>query len=1051
MSAGLRAAGSVFFRSRLIPSGIEHGLWSSMRRKPSFNIFFRDEYDGILEYPLFADSEVEDFASLRLRGGHSDSSNPFIMDELVRRVFINMGQVGSVGNFVSLVVNGELRGYYNPVERMREEFFQEWFNTDADWDVRHIYSWEDGDETAHRDDRDFLVSHDLSILENYEEAITLWDPVNFADYIILNAYIANWDWPYNNWVIAKERSERGIWRFHVWDAEISFGLYDLSPVDWDTFSEQLLIPDKNISLWWLADAPVVYSSFIKSPEFRLLFADRVLKHFYHQGAMTDSRLNSVFNELSDQMSPMIQHLTGQPIEEVWFRNWLPARRQKLFEFMRLHGLWPDVYAPSFNIESSIVEVNTDIEITSFNGEGSVYYTIDGTDPRQPGGQIQGTPVIGSISIDQTLLLRARTLLNGEWSPMREAVYTVLPTARLIITEIHYHPQDDNLGEDLDIEFIEIRNVGDADAQLNGIHFSDGIEFAFSEGDNLAVGDFLVLVSNATAFTQHYPEVDIWGQYGERLANDGERISISDLGHNIIHSVNYNDAGGWPERADGLGFTLVRVDEDSSADPSDPKEWRSSTTLQGSPGLADPLPIVTPVWINEVLSHTDLPQIDAIELYNPNNESVDVSGWWISDDQDNPRMVQLETGSVIPANGYLVIDESKFGPENNPENGFRISSHGENLSIYSADAEGALTGFYHAVSLETAANGVSFGRVLTSTGEERFPALDALSLGTENGPLKVTPVIITEIMYRPVGDGVEYVELWNTTHEKVLLYDQFNPENTWRIEGIGYHFPIGASLDPGQHALIVPIDPADYRMAHSVPSEVAIFGSFNGSLSNDGERLALQWPDTPDLQDDGSVIVPYITMDAVRYNDAYPWPVLADGTGPSLERINPWVFGDDPINWRASSRSGGSPGNLPAPGFAEWNLIYFHPDEIAEGILIAADEDFDGDFVVNLFEYVFDYNPRQRNAAFPIEIDETEIDGEGFLTLSVRLRQPISGITLTIQSTSDLSGNEWYSGHNYVTEGVATEHGNGTVTRQFHCVEPITAGRQQFLRIAVSPD
>ena len=41
-------------------------------------------------------------------------------------------------------------------------------------------------------------------------------------------------------------------------------------------------------------------------------------------------------------------------------------------------------------------------------------------------------------------------------------------------------------------------------------------------------------------------------------------------------------------------------------------------------------------INEVLTHTDLPLVDAIELHNPTGAQIDVSGWYLSDDSDNFR-------------------------------------------------------------------------------------------------------------------------------------------------------------------------------------------------------------------------------------------------------------------------------------------------------------------------------------------------------------------------------------------------------------------------------
>jgi len=38
----------------------------------------------------------------------------------------------------------------------------------------------------------------------------------------------------------------------------------------------------------------------------------------------------------------------------------------------------------------------------------------------------------------------------------------------------------------------------------------------------------------------------------------------------------------------------------------------------------------------------------------------------------------------------------------------------------------------------------------------------------------------------------------------------------------------------------------------------------------------------------------------------PWPTQADGQGPSLSRIDPYAYGNDPANWHASAPSPGRP-------------------------------------------------------------------------------------------------------------------------------------------------
>src|SRR5207244_2988942 len=59
-------------------------------------------------------------------------------------------------------------------------------------------------------------------------------------------------------------------------------------------------------------------------------------------------------------------------------------------------------------------------------------------------------------------------------------------------------------------------------------------------------------------------------------------------------------------------------------------------------------------------------------------------------------------------------------------------------------------------------------------------------------------------------------------------------------------------------------------------------------------------------------VPYIVVDEVRYNDRVPWPVSADGQGPSLQRRAPALYGNEPTNWFASGITPGATNSFNLP-------------------------------------------------------------------------------------------------------------------------------------------
>ena len=69
----------------------------------------------------------------------------------------------------------------------------------------------------------------------------------------------------------------------------------------------------------------------------------------------------------------------------------------------------------------------------------------------------------------------------------------------------------------------------------------------------------------------------------------------------------------------------------------------------------------------------------------------------------------------------------------------------------------------------------------------------------------------------------------------------------------------------------------------------ILGPYAGQLQDDGENLELQKPDNPNTNG----FVPYVVVEAVRYNDRAPWPPAADGSGMSLQRLRASAYGNEP--------------------------------------------------------------------------------------------------------------------------------------------------------------
>ncbi len=499
---------------------------------------------------------------------------------------------------------------------------------------------------------------------------------------------------------------------------------------------------------------------------------------------------------------------------------------------------------------------------------------------------------------------------------------------LQVSEIMYNPPDPSASEvsagfsdNDDFEFMELYNSSDSvTLDLNNVRIADvfAVDFSFtgSAVTSLAPESYVLLVKNLNAFRERYGtglDSLIAGTYVGSLNNGGEGIRVLDPGDQEIHNFAYSDNHPWPVTPDGHGFSLNLLDPDSNPDHEDDDSWTGESPVNGSPGAANATSVPT-IILNEVLAHTDAPLVDQIELYNPTGSPVDVGGWYLSDDSDQPQLYAIPAGSMISQNGYLVLaEDNDADPLTNPGpnyfgSQFSLSAVGEELYLFSGDGS-ALTGYDESIRFGASLNGESMGR--WPNGEGRIFPMVINTLGSANSQIRIGDVVITEIMYNAPDPGggvdpnlLEFLEIQNTSNETLDL-------STWEVNGIGYEFPAGVMIGPGEVRVLLPFDPATdaaavtaFNAIYSVDIAAdpqTYLGPYPGALSGGGERITVFSIDEPPA---GSMVKPLIFEDEADYDDAAPWPTGADGGGDSLHRLSPSQFGSLAEAWSST---------IPSPG------------------------------------------------------------------------------------------------------------------------------------------
>lgn len=613
--------------------------------KHSFRLVFRRSYGpGDLEYPLFNGPGPAKFDELVLKGLSTDSwpcvewgpnqegyvrwlrrEASYVRDQWVRDAFTAMGQIGCRGRFVHLFLNGLYWGIYNLTEHPSSSFQAGHFGGARDeYDAFKDFTELDSGTTEAWDalmaqaDAGLTSTAALQRIEgnspdgtpnpNYPKLLNV---ENLIDYMVLHLAIGADDWPNHNWWGARRRGTLSEgFRFFPWDQEISNNSLQRTQTSWGTRYEEVNAPGTPAYL---------YARLRANANFRLRFADHVHRHFFNGGALTpaanDARWKARVAEL-DQAIVAESARWGDAQRAVPYRReveWLTHNRWMQDEFwpknhalalgrFRRVGLYPSVVAPTFSQHGGPLGPEGTVTVTA--PAGTIYCSLDGSDPRRPDGTPAATALSGqnslAVTVTDTRRVKARVLSGTTWSALTEALFVVPTSASLALTELMFHPAPQTAEErqraggrlfaDDDYEFVELQNLsGTRELDLAGYSFTQGIRYTFG-ARRLAPLERVVLVRNRAAFENRYgtgPRVA--GEYGHptdptqdsQLSNSGELLELRDPFGNRWLSVTYDDV--WYPLTDGAGRALELLDPQANLNLR--TTWQAGDHPGGTPGVS----------------------------------------------------------------------------------------------------------------------------------------------------------------------------------------------------------------------------------------------------------------------------------------------------------------------------------------------------------------------------------------------------------------------------------------------------------------------------------
>ncbi len=808
---------------------------------------------------------------------------------------------------------------------------------------------------------------------------TTWDfdHLDIADminYLAIHSVAQSHDFGHKNMYWFRDTVGTGLWSVLPWDQDLSLGHKWDGNVSPPYFKDDLIT---NLNVF--SGGNPVFQRLYANPTFREMFLRRVRSltdRFYGaEGSPAvqsylGQQILSLESQIADEavldanrwgIHPNFTHTPAQAAQQL-LDEFIPLRRSFLNNHPEVPASQPadptilfddvdyDADPSSGQQYEEYIRLNNPndfaVDISGWRIKGGIDHQFKGGTVLPAGGSLYVVKDVVAFqnrasgpSSGQQLLIQGnyagQLTYNGESIELVSASGEVIdslttpataPTVLqqfLRVTEIHYNPIAS------DAEYIELANISSGGVattlDLTGVAITEGPSspFLFPVGTTLAAGERLLVVLDTTALLAAFPSLDptlIAGEFLGKLGNGGERIQVVGPGGETIVDLTYTDGDPWPISADGKGASLELID--AVGTPINrldkPYSWVGSASLEGTPGTARIAP--PPIRINEILAHTDIPDLDAIELFNDSGQAVDIGGWFLSDSGTKPLKFQIPAGTIIPAGGFLVFDESDFNPTplTPGPNDFALSgSNGDSVWLSIANPLGtAVSTLVDQVEFGATFNGISLGRPIDGHG--RLIPLQTASLGAANGVHATSPVMISEINYHPSAPSAAAIALDPTisasdlefievTNHSEMVVDLMN----WRIRGTSdFNFP-AETIGVAETLVVIPFNPTDvtnadrlaaFRAHYGIDASVRLLGPMSPSLDNSYGLVKLQRPDESPV--DEPTVTPRVLVDEVFYDDLSPWPEAADGSGPSLHRVRPTALGNDAGSWRSA---------LPSPG------------------------------------------------------------------------------------------------------------------------------------------
>ena len=553
------------------------GAWSRASAQKSFALHARGAYgNDSFDFHPFNSKEISHFRSFLLRNSGNDIYSTMFRDAMITGLVRNRNIDIQAYRPSVVYLNGSYWGILNMREKISKYYLEDNHSYVSSDDVDLLESQGsviEGGNSHYRSMNSFLTSNSMANDNNYEYVKTIIDVDEFMEYMVLEIYCNNGDWPGNNVKFWHPQMPDGRWRWVAYDTDFGFGLYD-SEYDNDMLSS--CIDNSAVSATILRKL-LANSQFKR--DFINRFADRFNVEF--SPAVVTAYIDSLANDISDEI---VYHNRKWKAIGNWKEN---VNAMKTFarnrpQYMR------DYIRSRFSVGN---DVSLTVNVSDSNAG---YVQLNSL-------IIDEFPWKGTYFAWNPIVLRAipaqgyrfvRWIENDEESPElivalgKNSTFTALfepddvPYGVVVINEINHKSASEQDTRD----WIELFNTTATDIDISDWTMksaSDTSRFVFPKGTVIPAYGYLVVCENKKRLLEFWSETkNAIGNFKFGMKKD-DAILLYDRKDILIDEVEYGNSPVWPKKSNNAGATLSL--SDPFADNSKAYVWEKSVAY-GTPGF-----------------------------------------------------------------------------------------------------------------------------------------------------------------------------------------------------------------------------------------------------------------------------------------------------------------------------------------------------------------------------------------------------------------------------------------------------------------------------------